>query len=101
MFNSPLALAHSPSGWAILCIAVGDIPIGMETLSPNTVVDKSLTETSLKHLGRILYLLNNINIKKCELLLSILILRNESNALISLFNNLSIIIRYSYKIKQL
>lgn len=32
----PLALAFSPSTCASFCIAVGDIPIGMLKVSPNT-----------------------------------------------------------------
>lgn len=49
-------MAHSPSGCAILCIAVGEIPIGIDTLEPRIVVDKSLLETSRRHLGLILNL---------------------------------------------
>lgn len=54
--NIPLAFAHSPSGCAILCIAVGEIPTGIDTLLPKTTVDKSVFDTFLRQRGRILYL---------------------------------------------
>jgi hypothetical protein len=44
-------VAHSPSGCAIFCIAVGAMQIGEETRSPNTVVDVSILLTSTKILG--------------------------------------------------
>ncbi len=54
--NIPLALAISPSSWAILCIAVGAIPIGIELSNPNNLVDVDLCDTSRRCLGRILNL---------------------------------------------
>lgn len=54
--NLPLAFASSPSGCAMRCIADGATPKGIEIFSPKIVVLKSLFETSLKNLGRILYL---------------------------------------------
>lgn len=59
MSNIPLAFAHSPSGCAILCIAVGEIPTGIETLVSKTTVDRSVFDTFLKQRGRILYLYVN------------------------------------------
>ena len=55
-FSAAFADAHSPSGWAILCIAVGDIPIGIETFDPNAKVVKFLLDTSIIILGISLYL---------------------------------------------
>lgn len=52
----PLALAISPSSWAILCIAVGAMPMGMVLSNPNTFVDVDLWDTSRRCLGRILNL---------------------------------------------
>lgn len=52
----PLALAISPSLCAILCIAVGAIPIGILLLNSNTLTDVDLCDTSTKCLGRILNL---------------------------------------------
>ena len=48
-FNLPsaaLAVAHSPSGCAMRCIAVGAIPIGMDTSFPRTLVFIQRCETS-------------------------------------------------------
>lgn len=47
----PLALAHSPSGCAIFCMAAGATPTGMETLLPRTVTEVSLSTTSLSTRG--------------------------------------------------
>lgn len=44
-------LEFLPSGWANLCIAVGAIIIGAETLYPRTVVDISILLTSTRTLG--------------------------------------------------
>jgi hypothetical protein len=52
----PLALPHSPSGCAIRCMAVGEIPIGISTFVPRTVVDWSRQDTSRINRGRILNL---------------------------------------------
>ena len=49
----PLAFANSPSGCAIFCIAVGEMPQGKENLEFNTVQLGSRTDTSRKNLGRI------------------------------------------------
>ncbi len=45
-------MGYMPSGWAILCIAVGATMIGMEILNPSTVVVKSTLVTSIKIRGR-------------------------------------------------
>lgn len=55
-FYIPLALANSPSGCAIRCIAVGETPKGMDILFPRIVVLISLLLTFLKTRGRILIL---------------------------------------------
>uniref|UniRef100_A0A182Q1K1 Uncharacterized protein n=1 Tax=Anopheles farauti TaxID=69004 RepID=A0A182Q1K1_9DIPT len=47
------AFATSPSGCAIRCMAVGEIPIGIENRSPKTVQDRSLTEPPCSIRGRI------------------------------------------------
>ena len=44
--SAALAVAHSPSGCAIRCIAVGAIPIGMDTSFPRTLVFIQRCETS-------------------------------------------------------
>lgn len=42
----PLAIATSPSGCAILCMAVGAMPIGKGTFCPRMVVEISRDDTS-------------------------------------------------------
>ena len=51
---------HSPSGCAIFCIAVGEIPIGIEMVWPSTLVFRFLIETSIIIRGMILYLETNL-----------------------------------------
>ncbi len=34
-WSLPRAVASSPSGWAIFCMAVGEIPQGKESVEPN------------------------------------------------------------------
>ena len=51
-----LAEAHSPSGCAIRCIAVGAIPIGRLIRCPRTRVDRSRCETSTSIRGKKRYL---------------------------------------------
>lgn len=41
-----------PSGWAIFCMAVGAIMIGIEILKPSTVVAMSILLTSMRMRGR-------------------------------------------------
>ena len=45
-----------PSGWAIFCMAVGAIIIGIEILKPRTVVVMSILLTSIRMRGRNLFL---------------------------------------------
>ena len=49
--SAALAVAHSPSGCAIRCIAVGAMPIGMDTSFPRTLVFIQRCETSTIILG--------------------------------------------------
>ncbi len=67
VLTSPLADASSPSGWAILFIAVGEMQTGKAILCPRMVVLKSLLDTSLMYRGRNLYLQE---IQGCNLLCS-------------------------------
>jgi hypothetical protein len=46
-----------PSGWAIFCMAVGAIIIGIDILKPKTVVVMSILLTSIRIRGRNLYLI--------------------------------------------
>ena len=62
-FSAALADAHSPSGWAILCMAVGEIPIGIEILDPKTSVFIDLFDTSIIILGLNLYLEDFANVE--------------------------------------
>lgn len=55
----PRAVAISPSGWAIFCIAVGEIPHGKDTVEPNTLTLISRTDTSLRNRGRMRKLLKS------------------------------------------
>ena len=57
---------HSPSGWAIFCKALGDIPIGMEISFPKTVVFKFVRDTSTNILGRNLYLIDGNILKHSQ-----------------------------------
>ena len=50
-----------PSGWAIFCMPVGAIMIGIETLKPKTVVLKSTLPTLIRIRGRNLF---DLKIKK-------------------------------------
>ena len=54
--EKPLAVAISPSGCAIFCIAVGATQIGKSIFSPSIVVDISMIETSRSTRGRNLIL---------------------------------------------
>lgn len=45
VFSLPLTFAHSPSGWAILCMAVGATPTGIEILFPKITQLMSLFDT--------------------------------------------------------
>lgn len=49
----PFAFANSPSGCAIFCIAVGEIPQGKDNLEFNTMQLASRIVTSRRNLGRI------------------------------------------------
>lgn len=49
----PFAFATSPSGCAIFCIAVGEMPQGKDNLEFNTMQLGSRTVTSRRNLGRI------------------------------------------------
>jgi hypothetical protein len=50
-YKAAFAEFFSPIGWANLFIAVGEIAIGIDTLSPRTVVVVSTLEIFLKILG--------------------------------------------------
>lgn len=54
--NRPLTVAVSPSGWAILCMAVAATHTGMLSRWPSTVADRSILDTSRSTLGRNLHL---------------------------------------------
>uniref|UniRef100_A0A182UKM5 Uncharacterized protein n=1 Tax=Anopheles melas TaxID=34690 RepID=A0A182UKM5_9DIPT len=47
------AFATSPSGWAIRCMAVGEMAIGIEKRCPNTVQERSRVEPPCSIRGRI------------------------------------------------
>lgn len=47
----PLAVAVSPSGWAILCMAVAATQMGMLRFSPSTRTDRSTADTFLNIRG--------------------------------------------------
>lgn len=48
----PLTVAVSPSGWAILCMAVAATHTGMLRRWPSTVADRSTLDTSRSTLGQ-------------------------------------------------
>lgn len=54
----PLAVAISPSGWAMRCIAVAPTQMGMLIFCPKTEVDRSITDTSLSTRGYSFHLTN-------------------------------------------
>lgn len=71
MTNVPFDVATSPSGCAILCIAVGAIAIGVSRSIPSTLHLVSRCDTSIKTRGRIRMLLTlkyiQINLKYSQI----------------------------------
>lgn len=59
----PLAVAVSPSGWAMRCIAVAATQTGMLIFCPKTEVDRSITDTSLSTRGYSFHLTQRNRIK--------------------------------------
>lgn len=56
--NNVKGRCDGPSGWAIFCMAVGAIMMGIDNLKPRTVVVMSILLTSIRIRGRNLYLIN-------------------------------------------
>ena len=57
--DAALAVAYSPSGCAIFCMAVGAIIIGIDILNPKIVVVMSILLTSIRIRGLNLFYLTN------------------------------------------
>lgn len=59
----PLAVAVSPSAWAMRCMAVAPTQSGMLIFCPKTEVDRSITDTSLSTRGYSFHLAQTRRIK--------------------------------------
>lgn len=64
---------YAPSGWAIFCMALGAIMIGMEILKPKTVVAMSIWLTSIRIRGR------NLNNQTTEIINTLWSKSNNKN----------------------
>lgn len=63
LHSLPLAVAVSPSGWAMHCMAVAATQTGMLIFCPKTEVDRSITDTSLSIRGYSFHLTQRNRIK--------------------------------------